>query len=91
MDGALAARVEDGNQLLRHMCRWCRLAAKKGVWWVIENPTSSRLWRMPEIQDLISRTNAYFIVLDFCQYGTPWRKRAKLLTNCPHLAILSRM
>ena len=44
--------------------------------WFIENPDSSKLWTRQ-----VSEPFPHRVRLDFCQYGTPYRKRTKLATN----------
>ena len=44
--------------------------------WFIENPDSSYLWKRK-----VSEPFPHRVRLDFCQYGTPYRKRTKLATN----------
>ena len=44
--------------------------------WFIENPDSSLLWSRAVARDLYPRVR-----LDFCCYGTPYRKRTKIACN----------
>ncbi len=41
--------------------------------WFIENPDSSLLWKRFKFTD--------YVRLDYCQYGTPYRKRTRIATN----------
>ena len=50
---------------------------------VIENPHSSRLWRMPSYQHARTIRHVKFDWTDFCQDGTPWRNA--LLSFLPAL------
>ena len=50
--------------------------------WILENPRSSRMWHLPEIDRLIRSKHAAFATGDVCQYGTRWRKRTGYL--CMH-------
>ena len=47
--------------------------------WCVENPHSSKLWQLPPFQELMSRAHVEDAVIDFCQYGSRWRKRTRLL------------
>ena len=47
--------------------------------WVLENPYSSFLWKIPQIASLASASDAKQITVDLCAYGTAWRKRTHLL------------
>ena len=44
--------------------------------WFVENPDSSQLWSRAVAWDLYPRVR-----LDYCAYGTPYRKRTKVATN----------
>jgi len=44
--------------------------------WFIENPDSSMLWRRR-----ISEPFPFYVRLDYCQYGKPYRKRTRFATN----------
>ena len=74
--------VRYGNRILEVTCRIAKEALCSGVPWVIENPWQSRMWHAPAILDLRSGLGASVVddVLDFCQFGAPWRKRTRLMT-----------
>ena len=48
---------------------------------MIENPHSSRLWCMPAFKHARSIRHVEFNWTDFCQDGTPWRKRTAFLST----------
>ena len=48
---------------------------------VIENPHSSRLWCVPSHQHARTIRHVKFDWADFCQDGTPWRKRTGFLST----------
>jgi len=52
------------------------LALNPKLKWFIENPASSLLWKRPVADSFPHR-----VILDFCTYGKPYRKRTKLATN----------
>ena len=58
--------------LLRHLNR-------HRVPWILENPWSSKLWWIPEIAEEIRKGRGIEIMTDFCQWGTEWRKRTRLM------------
>ena len=41
----------------------------------MENPINSLLWHAPSFKKLLEASST--LVLDFCQYGTAWRKRTR--------------
>ena len=49
--------------------------------WILENPHSSKCRFLPPMQKLMSSPHTQVIVVDFCQYGTKWRKRTRLLAG----------
>ena len=52
---------------------------------VVENPATSRAWRLRRWRLLSSRDNVVSIDTDYCGFGMPWRKRTKLL--CVHVTL----
>ena len=74
-------KVLEGNELARfsiaifHDCRRRNMPA------AIENPHSSRLWCLPSYQHARTIRHVNFDWTDFCQDGTPWRKRTALLST----------
>ena len=74
---------EQGNAMLRFVLQIVMVCLESAVLFLVENPDSSWLWRQtdrglswkplmdrhPEVGDLR---------LDFCRFGTAWRKRTKV-------------
>ena len=71
--------VKLGNRTLRAALKLIRLFNRYGVPWVLENPYSSMLWKIPAIRQLASKPSSFNLTVDFCSYGTPWRKRTCFL------------
>ena len=76
------AKVALGNAGLDFTLEVLRAAAESNVYAVLENPFTSMLWDMPEIKSFTQEYSPIFDVVDFCQYGTPWRKRTALMSVC---------
>ena len=72
-------KVRLGNQCLRSSLRIIKWLDDMGVPWVLENPHSSKMWYVPELIKLQQADHTHVIVTDFCQFGTCWRKRTRLL------------
>merc|ERR1712159_684628 len=72
-----AYKVFVGNTLVRFSSSVLGACRRMSIPCVMENPHSSRIWRAPAMQ--IHIRNSRQVTLDFCQYGTPWRKRTRLL------------
>ena len=75
---SMVQKVADGNEHARFTARLVRCARAHGVPAWIENPHTSYLWRVPEWREIVETFPASFVVVDFCQLGTPWRKRTRL-------------
>ena len=73
------ASLDIGNQLIRAVIRILKHLNRHRIPWVLENPHSSRLWYIPEILALCKQARAVWRLTDFCQWGTPWRKRTWLV------------
>lgn len=68
-----------GNNLARFSFRVFKLCVLFEVPVALENPSTSRLWLLPMVRRLLKNNNASFVTTDYCQDGTPWRKRTKVL------------
>ena len=72
------ATVNLHNALYRNTIRWAKGSLRANKSGYIENPSTSMLWRTRGVAQL-QKMGAYFLQLDFCQYGRPYRKRTKFL------------
>ena len=75
------AKVEAGNQFAKFIAQVGMLCLQLDLPFWFENPWLSFLWWIPSIQSLRSELGVGFWLLDFCAFGTPWRKRTRILTN----------
>eukprot|EP00974_Lingulodinium_polyedra_P035044 3367784-Lingulodinium_polyedra.AAC.1 len=48
-------RLEEGNRTLRATLRVVRALQQQSLPWVLENPASSTMWAVPELQTLAAR------------------------------------
>ena len=79
-----AEKVELGNACLRSALRVIHAFHKAGRPWILENPTGSRMWCVPELMKLRGDRQCLVIDTDFCGFGRPWRKRTRfLIGNIP--------
>ncbi|CAE8634396.1 unnamed protein product [Polarella glacialis] len=70
-------KIAVGNKLLKLCVELALVCDSLGIPWCIENPETSRAWLTdPMIQLAATSQQAVF---DFCAYGTPWRKRTRLV------------
>ena len=56
-----------------------------GIFFVIENPTNSRMWLLPFMLELAGYAAVVEVVLDVCMHGGLRNKSQKLMTNCGDL------
>ena len=73
--------AETGNRIVRacaSIVRACQLAQ---VPWIIENPRSSFLWKMPAMQRLAAGDSVRIHHCHQCQYSCPWMKPTTFMTG----------
>jgi len=69
-----AEKLQTGNRLTRRTLSLLRLACQMKIPVILENPMTSRCWKIPDLQAIIKQFRGTLCQADFCQYGTPWRK-----------------
>ena len=72
-------QIQLGNSTLRSALTISRACVKHIVPMVLENPHSSLAWQHPQMQRIIQHNAAAEYVVDYCQFGCPWRKRTRLV------------
>ncbi len=77
----MRAKVETGNTMSRWFASFILLVHSLGLVWWVENPAGSFLWMQDEWLELRRATAADFFTVDYCRFGTPYRKRTRFLTN----------
>ena len=83
-DPALRRVLQLGNETTRAAQSIAEICWSQHVPCVVENPASSRAWRLRRWRLLSSKDNVVSIDTDYCGFGMPWRKHAKLL--CVHVS-----
>ena len=84
-------RVRLGNNLARFSFRIFRFCHQLCIPAAIENPSTSRLWLIRPAQQIQSYPDVHLHVTDYCQDGTPWRKRTKVLTCHIDFSLVPRL
>ena len=74
-------KLEVGNACFRAAIKIIKWLDKHGIPWILENPSTSKAWLLPPLVQLEQANHTQSIVTDFCQFGTRWRKRTKLLVG----------
>jgi hypothetical protein len=67
-----------GNAFCAFMIRICQVCEKCNLVYSVENPQNSWMWKQPGWEGL--RCAGDFLV-DYCRFGTPWRKATRFRTN----------
>ena len=44
-----------------------------------ENPWTSWVWKLPQVQAVVKRPYVRLVRTDFCQFGMPWRKATNFM------------
>ena len=73
------SKVKAGNATLRAAVRIVKACVAASAPAIVENPVGSLLFFAPPMQKLMGHPAADAISLDQCQFGTPWRKRTRLV------------
>ena len=85
-----AFKIEMGNKCFKSTLKIIRALDRKGIPWVLENPHSSKCWRLPPLVKLLASCHVHCRVVDFCMYKTPWRKRTRLVFGNINMADTER-
>ena len=88
MSKNMKVKVAEGNEMsdfqaeVQSEC----LKSERPVYFWVENPDSSYLWRQPKFRRRYRDPDSKHVMrVDYCRFGTPWRKRTRVGTNVPQL------
>ena len=84
------SRVKLSLSLARFTARVIRTCVDCGVMFSLENPMTSKLFKLDCIHKALSYSSALVVIYDSCRYGCPFRKSTILATNCSRLAELGK-
>lgn len=73
--------VRDGNLMVHRMVLLLLLASSRGIWWVLEQPRGSLLWRHPAWQELIQRVAVFRHSTQLGRFGGATAKATWLWSN----------
>ena len=87
-------RLKFGNATFEAALALASACQRMGVPCMLENPSSSMAWTELRIKRLIHHPSASRMILDYCRFGKPWRKRTQLVGihtgDCPQLNVRCR-
>jgi hypothetical protein len=70
-------KVFQANRLAVVVIKILTLCQQFSIPWILENPSTSRFWYLPQIARFLDSSTVHSRVCDYCQYGAPWRKRTR--------------
>ena len=80
LTGKDADKVFRGNLCAKATITLARTALRLGIPGSFENPSRSRIFMLPIFSSFMSQKLVRRTTLDFCAFGTPWRKRTVVLS-----------
>ena len=84
-DPKLRAKIEGDTAMAVLAATQAALAVATGRFFIIENPSGSHLWDLPELVALAAMDGVHAVVLHTCAFGGERRKATTLLSNIPEL------
>lgn len=87
----MRAKIAEGNGMSDFNAEVHSACDEHGVWFWTENPDASFLWRQRKYELFRGAGSEHVFRLDYCRFGTPWRKRTRVATNVPKLMGLRMM
>ena len=72
-------KVKLGNACFKSCFSIIRWLNQYQIPWILENPATSKCWYLPFLQSISRQLHTHVVTTDFCQYETPWRKRARFV------------
>ena len=77
-------KVQVGNSTMQAAIEMVDHLHRRQLPWSLENPHASKCWNLPFFKALQEDENVDMCVVDFCAFGTPWRKRTRILVGNVH-------
>ncbi len=72
-------KVDIGNCLMKFAVLVLHISLLLEVPMTLENPRTSRLWLCPQVQKLLRRRHVQVQHVEFCMFGTVWKKPTSFL------------
>ena len=81
-------KVTLGNALARVAIFIATAQIQVGMFFCLEQPESSLMWRFTPMQEFMDEKQVFFYTFHACAFGAPWKKPTAILTNFMDLAAL---
>ena len=78
---SMRAKIKDGNSHSDFAALLIDTCEGQSVDWWLENPDTSHLWRQKELRRFRDPASERIFRLDYCRFGTPWRKRTRVASS----------
>ena len=78
-----------GNALLRAALDLATAFDEVRALWALEQPRSSLMWHVPQLQSRLDAGEHFSAVFDWCRFNRPWRKTTRVDGRCPWLPELA--
>ena len=88
---AMKVKIMEGNHMADFNADIHDLCYEEEVFFWTENPDPSFLWRQKRYERFRAAQSEDVFRLDYCRFGTAWRKRTRVATNVPKLKGLRMM
>ena len=85
----LRAQIQAGDRTLSAALRLAYTFVQHNIVSVFENPHGSLAWQDRRWQRLFANPAVTVHKLDYCQFGTKWRKRTRLVTT--HTGVINKL
>ena len=86
----LRAQVVAHNALVERLVLVLEILALRGVYWIIEQPTGTKMWEYPAVQACLQRQGAAEVCLEQGAYGAQSVKPTTLMGTAPWLHEMER-
>lgn len=80
-----------GNRCFRSCLRIMEWLDEAQIPYILENLATSKAWYLPPMLAHLQKSHINLVVADFCQFGTPWKKRTKFMCGNIEAADLHRL
>lgn len=85
MSATMKIKVSAGNSHCDYATLVIQVCEECGVFYWLENPDSSWLWRQKKMKKYSAPDSPFTLRVDYCRFGTAWRKRTRVALNLPSL------
>ena len=82
-------KAHDSRSTVAFSCRVIEVCTSLGIPWAVENPKSSRLWKIPRAVKIFEKSRSLDVCFPLCSYGTSYQKWTRIRTTYAPLGDLA--